>query len=73
MAKVSKKKKEQSKSKVKKESYLKSVVKELKLVKWPTWKEVLKNTIATIVLVVIIVGFFLLLNLLLSVVKGWFV
>ena len=71
MAKTSKKKKENSK--VKKEGYFKSVIKELKLVKWPTWKEVLKNTIATIVLIVIVVVFFLLLNLLLSIVKGWFV
>lgn len=68
MAKTSKKTK---KSKVKGENYFKSVVKELKLVKWPTWKEVLKNTIATIVLVLVIVAFFLLLNFLLSVVKGW--
>ena len=68
--KVEKKKKS---PKVKKESYLKSVRKEMKLVKWPTWKEVLKNTVATIVLIVIVVTFFLLLNLLLSIVKGWFV
>lgn len=59
--------------KVKKESYLKGVRKEMKLVKWPTWKEVIKNTIATIVLCLIVCGFFLLLNLLLSIVKGWFV
>ena len=71
MAKTSKKKKETGK--VKKEGFLKSTGKELKLVKWPTWKEVLKNTIATIVLIVVVVGFFLLLNLLLSIVKGWFV
>ena len=71
MEKTTKKTKE--KSKVKKDGYLKSVAKEMKLVKWPTWKEVLKNTIATVVLIVIVVGFFLLLNLLLAVVKGWFV
>ena len=70
MAKTSKKKTD--KAKVKKENYFKSVIKEMKLVKWPTWKEVVKNTVATIVLVVIVVAFFLLLNLLLSVVKGWF-
>lgn len=59
-----------NKPKVKQESYLKSVKKEMKLVKWPTWKEVIKNTIATIVLCVIICGFFILLNLLLSYIKG---
>ena len=60
------------KSKPKKESYAKQVIKDLKLVKWPTWKEVLKNTIATIVLIVVVVLFFLLLNLILSLIKGWF-
>lgn len=61
------------KSKVKKENYFKGVIKEMKLVKWPTPKEALKYTIATLVLCVIICGFFLLLNLLLSIIKGWFV
>ena len=73
MAKIEKKNKPKVKAKVKKDNYLKSVRKEMKLVKWPTWKEVFKNTIATLVLIVIIVTFFLLLNLLLAVVKGWFV
>ena len=71
MAKAEKKSK--TKAKAKKESYLKSVHKEMKLVKWPTWKEVFKNTVATLILIVIIVGFFLLLNFLLAAVKGWFV
>ncbi|NMA51350.1 MAG: preprotein translocase subunit SecE [Mollicutes bacterium] len=68
MAKVSKK---SNKNKAKKESYLSGVKKELKLVKWPTWKEVLKNTLATIILCFLLSGFFLLLNLLLSIIKGW--
>lgn len=58
-------------NKAPKERYLKSVKKEMALVKWPTWKEVLKNTVATLVLCIIICGFFLLLQLLLSVIKGW--
>ena len=61
------------KTKTKKENYFKSVKKEMKLVKWPTWKEVIKNTIATLVMIIILSGFFLLLNLLLAVIKGWFV
>ena len=65
-------KKTQKKSEVK-ENYFKGVKKELALVKWPTWKEVIKNTIATVVLIIIVVGYFLLLNLGLSVIKGWFV
>jgi preprotein translocase SecE subunit len=66
------KKKKVEKKKVKKEPFLKSVKNEMKLVKWPTWKEVLKNTIATLVLVVVVVLFFLLLNFILSYVKGVF-
>lgn len=65
--------KKDNKPKVKKENYFKGVIKEMKLVKWPTPKEALKYTIATLALCVIICGFFLLLNLLLSIIKGWFV
>lgn len=54
-----------------KESYVKKVKKELKLVKWPTAKEVLKYTISTVVFCLILCCLFMLLNLLLSVVKGW--
>ena len=57
--------------KVPKESYLKGVKKEMKLVKWPTFKEVIKYTIATVIMCLVVCGFFLLLNLLLSLVKGW--
>ncbi len=65
------KEKKTPKKKVKKEGFLKSVRNEMKLVKWPTWKEVIKNTIATIVLIVVVVLFFLLLNASLSFIKGW--
>ena len=58
--------------KTKKENYFKGVKKEMKLVKWPTFRDVLKNTIATIVFCAVVCAFFLLLNLILSVVKGWF-
>ena len=64
-------KKPSTKKKVKKEGYLKSVRKEIGLVKWPTWKEVLKNTIATVVLCIVVCLFFVGLSLLLSFVKGW--
>ena len=60
-----------SKPKVKKESYLKGVRKEMKLVKWPSFKDVIKYTIATVIMCLVVCGFFLLLNLLLSLVKGW--
>lgn len=58
-------------SKGPKESYVKKVKKELNLVKWPTAKEVLKYTISTVVFCLILCCLFMLLNLLLSVVKGW--
>ena len=60
-----------AKTKAPKESYLKGVKKEMKLVKWPTFKEVSKYTIATVIMCLVVCGFFLLLNLLLSLVKGW--
>ena len=66
-------KKTKKEKKVKKEGYFKGVKKELTLVKWPSWSEVIKNTIATVMLCLIVCVFFLLLNLLLSIVKGWFV
>jgi preprotein translocase SecE subunit len=65
------KKEKTKKEKKKKESYIKGVRKELKLVKWPTFKEVIKYTLATIVFCVVLSCLFMLLNLLLSVVKGW--
>ena len=59
--------------KTKKEGFFKQIRKELKLVKWPTFKEVAKYTIATIVLCLIFCGFFILLNLLMSWIKGMFI
>lgn len=56
-----------------KESYFKRVSKELKLVKWPSGKDVLKYTISTIIFCIILCILFMLLNVLLSVVKGWLV
>lgn len=55
-----------------KESYAKKVKKELKLVKWPTRKEVLKYTLSTVVFCLVLCALFLLLNFGLSIVKGWF-
>lgn len=60
------------KNKPKKDSYVKQVSKELKLVKWPSFKEVLKYTISTIVMCLLLCALFMGLNLLLSIVKGWF-
>ena len=72
--KATNKKKETKKKKnsnIPKESYLKRVGKELKLVKWPTAKEVLKYTISTIVFCVFLCVIFMALNLIMSLLRGW--
>lgn len=69
---MSKKAKTEKKQKIKKESYFKQVRKEMKKVVFPTKKEIVKYTFATILIVALLVGFFELLNLGLSLVKGMF-
>jgi len=59
-------------AKDKKEGYLKSVRLEMKKVTFPSFKNIMKYTFATIVFCGLLVGFFILLNLLLSVIKGMF-
>ncbi len=67
------KKVEKKKVKVKKESFFVGVRKELSLVAWPSKKNVSKYTISTVIFILFVTGFFILLNLLLSVVKGWLI
>ena len=55
-----------------KEKFIVGIKKELKLVKWPTLKEIIKYTVATIMFCVILVIFFELLSLLMAFVKGMF-
>ena len=69
MAKKEKKKVKKEK-KNKKPSYFKEVKAEMKKVTFPTGKEVFKYTVATILIVTLLVVFFLLLSALLSWVKG---
>ena len=52
-------------------SYLKKVGKELKLVKWPTAKEVIKYTISTIIFCAFLCLIFMALNLIMSLIRGW--
>lgn len=59
-------------TKVPKENYFASITSELKKVKWPSKKEVLKYTFATIMFVLVLVGFFILMSLVMSVIKGAF-
>ena len=67
-----KKNKVKKEKKPKKPSYIKEVRTEMKKVSWPTKKEVLKYTFATIVFCLVVCGFFQLLNLGLSLLKGMF-
>ena len=67
-----KKQKKEKKSKKKKDGYLKEVRLEMKKVTFPTFKNVMKYTLATIIFCGLLVLFFILLNLILSWVKGMF-
>lgn len=62
--------KKQTKKEEKKEGLIKGIKKEIKLVKWPEKKEIIKYTISTLVFCIIVALFFVLLTYLLSVVKG---
>ena len=66
------KKEKKTKQKVQKENYFVGVRNELAKVKWPSKAEVLKYTFATIIFVIILVIFFVLLNLVMSLIKGGF-
>ncbi len=71
---MKKKKKDvkKKKNKQKKEGLLKGIRLELKKVTWPNKKDVVKYSIATLVFCAVVVAFFQLLDLGLSVVKGLF-
>ena len=66
------KKKKNSKKKQKKESFFKGLKLELKKVTWPDKKDIIKYSVATLLFCIVVVVFFQLLNLGLSVVKGVF-
>ena len=55
--------KKETKKKVKKNGYFKEVGREMSKVKWPEKKDVAKYTLATIIFVLIVVGFFILLTM----------
>lgn len=68
-----KEKKNKKESLTKGDGYFKSLNKELKKVVWPKGGEVLKSTIAVIVICLVLIGFFELTQLLVAFVKGLFV
>lgn len=67
-----KKKTKNRERKAPKENYFVGVRNELSKVKWPSKKEVFKYTMATIIFVLLLVGFFILMNLVMSGIKGAF-
>ncbi len=62
--------KKKEKVKKNKEGFMHGIKAEMKKVKWPSFKEIVKYTIATIAVCVIIALFFQLLNVLISLIKG---
>ena len=72
MSKEKENKKVIKKEKQKKVSKLHEIRMELKKVKWPEGKEIVKYTIATIAFCLVLVAFFMLLDLLSSFVKELF-
>lgn len=69
---MAKKKEKKKKNSKKKAGLFKSIRLELKKVTWPSKKEVLKYSVATLVFCVVVMVFFQILDLGLSVVKGVF-
>lgn len=67
------KKEKIKKEKVKKETFIKGTREEMKKVVWPSGKQVLKFSVITLAMVLFFMGFFVLINLLASFVKGLFI
>ncbi len=65
-------KKMNKKNKPEKQGFFTSLKSEMKKVKWPSFKEIVKYTIATIILIIIIALLFEVLNIIISLVKGLF-
>ena len=59
------------KKKTKKDGFFKSIRKEMKQVVWPTGKDVLKSTIAVLIMCIFLALFFNGVELLMAFIKGW--
>ncbi len=66
------KKAKKTKKEKKGESFGKSLKKEISLIKWPEGKDLVKYTIATIVLCIILILFFQFLDVILAYIKEFF-
>lgn len=58
-------------TKVKKESFFTGVKKEMKHVRWPLKKEMVKYSIATLTFIIFFALFFALIDLIITIVKVW--
>lgn len=65
--------KRNEKKKNNKDSFISSVISELKMVSWTPFKDIFKYTFATLLFCLVLSGYFAFLNLALSFVKGLFV
>ena len=63
-------KKQNKKTNVKKEGFLKQVKSEMKKVKWPTRKDMIKYSITTLCFIVLFALFFYIITVLFSLLKG---
>jgi len=54
-----------------KKSFLKEVKAEMKKVKWPTKKEMIKYSITTLLFILLFAGFFYVIDVLFALLKGW--
>ncbi len=57
--------------KKKSDGFFKQVKAEMKKVKWPSKKDMLKYSITTLLFIVIFAGFFYLITVLFALLKGW--
>lgn len=57
--------------KTSKKSFFKEVKAEMKKVKWPTKKEMIKYSITTLLFILLFAGFFYLIDVLFALLKGW--
>lgn len=63
--------KKEKPKKEKKDGFFKSIRKEMKQVVWPTGKEILKSTIAVLIMCIFLALFFEGIELLMALIKGW--
>ena len=54
-----------------KKSFWSEVKAEMKKVKWPTKKEMVKYSITTLIFILLFAGFFYLIDVLFALLKGW--